>query len=163
MQRLQTIVATNDAPPILKALPLDLHPFIYKFIAVDVKLHYWMDKYNWTDTLHDLDEYYCGLYIVSTCFRHLEQGDITEQSFLRNANAYIEKDKYRDAQGRVVRVEFVWNDEHCDYDEIYDQLGSMICKQYEERRDMNGLYKLLSQLITLWDDTDNLWDDTDNL
>jgi hypothetical protein len=28
----------------------------------------------------------------------------------------------------------------------------MIYKQYEERRDICGLYKLLAHLITLWDD-----------
>jgi hypothetical protein len=152
MAYLQTIVSSNDAIPILKALPLDLHPYIYQFITDEVKVHYWMDKYDWTDTIRDIGGYYHGLYIVDTYFRHLNEGNNAKHLFFVNANAYREKGKARDAYGRVIRMEWYWNDDYCDYDKIFDQLGDMIYKQYEERRDICGLYKLLAHLITLWDD-----------
>ena len=50
MQRLQTIIATNTAEPIIRSLPQDLHPYIYKFISDEVKLHYWMEKYDLENT-----------------------------------------------------------------------------------------------------------------
>jgi len=154
LQRLQTIVATNDAIPILKALPRDLHPYIYRFIADDVKVQYWMDKYNWTDTIHVIGEYYCGLHLIFAYFHHLKLGEDDLSDFLHNAGAYREKDKFRDVQGRVICVEWSWIDDNCDYDAIYDRLGGMIYGQYETRHNMNGLYKLLSHLLTLWDDAE---------
>jgi hypothetical protein len=152
LQRLQTIVATNDAIPILKALPRDLHPYIYKFITDEVKVHYLMDKYDWTDTLHYLGEYYFGFHLVSSYFHYLTDTDVTKSGFLHEINAYREKDKWRDAHGRVIRVEWSWNDDNCDYPSVYDRIGDMIYELYETRRNINGLYKLLSHLITLWDD-----------
>jgi hypothetical protein len=152
LQRLQTIVATNDAIPILKALPRDLHPYIYKFITDEVKVHYLMDKYDWTDTLHYLGEYYYGFQLVSSYFHYLTDTDVTKSGFLHEINAYREKDKWRDAHGRVIRVEWSWNDDNCDYPSVYDRIGDMIYELYETRRNINGLYKLLSHLITLWDD-----------
>jgi hypothetical protein len=152
LQRLQTIVATNDAIPILKALPRDLHPYIYKFITDEVKVHYLMDKYDWTDTLHYLGEYYFGFHLVSSYFHYLTDTDVTKSGFLHEINAYREKDKWRDADGRVTHVEWSWNDDNCDYPSVYDRIGDMIYELYETRRNINGLYKLLSHLITLWDD-----------
>jgi hypothetical protein len=81
-------------------------------------------------------------------------GEDDLSDFLGNANAYREKDKFRDVQGRVICVQWSWNDDRCDYDAIYDRIGDMIYKQYEERRNMCGLYKLLAHLITLWDDAE---------
>jgi hypothetical protein len=155
LQRLQTILATDDALPILKALPIDLHPYIYKFVADDVKVHYWMEKYDWTDTLHYLGEYYFGFQIVSSYFHYLTDTDVTKSGFLHDINAYREKDKWRDASGAVIRVEWSWNDDMCDYPAVYDRIGGMVYKQYQERRDMNGLYKLLAHFISLCDDIDD--------
>jgi hypothetical protein len=136
----------------LKALPRDLHPYIYKFITDEVKVHYLMDKYDWTDTLHYLGEYYYGFQLVSSYFHYLTDTDVTKSGFLHEINAYREKDKWRDAHGRVIRVEWSWNDDNCDYPSVYDRIGDMIYELYETRRNINGLYKLLSHLITLWDD-----------
>ena len=157
LQRLQTIVATTDAIPILKALPRDLHPYIFRFIDDEVKVHYWMNKYDWTDTLHYLGEYYDGFQLVSSYFHYLTDTDVTKSGFLHEINAYREKDKWRDAHGRVIRVEWSWNDDNCDYPAVYDRIGDMIYELYETRRNINGLYKLLSHLITLWDDIEKTY------
>ena len=119
---LQTILATKDAIPVLKRLPQDLHPYVFKFIRDEVKVHYWMDKYDWNDILHVLGEYYYGLHIVFAYFHYIKDTDITPDKFLHNNNAYLEKDKYRDEQGRVIRVEWNWNDDNCDYDIIFNQI-----------------------------------------
>ena len=154
-QRLQTILLNEST---MMKLPHDLHPYIYKFVADEVKVHYWMQKYNWTDTLHELGEHYDGLHIVYAYFHHLKDGENDKFSFLHNSNAYREKDKWRDAEGRVNHVEWSWNDDCCNYPTVYDRLGNLICEQYRERRDMNGLYKMLAYFITLWDDIDTLYD-----
>ena len=171
VQRLQTIIATTDAMHILKALPRDLHPYIYKFITDEVKVHYWMDKYDWNDTLHYLGDYYDGLHLVFSYFHYIkdnvlnspqhEHDDVAEFKFLHDINAYREKDKWRDADGRVTHTHWSWNDDQCDYPAVYDRLGGMIYKLWDERRDMNGLYKLLSHLISLYDDIDTYDDDED--
>ena len=151
MQRLQTIVATSDADRILKALPLDLHPYIYRFIQDEVKVHYWMKKYNWDDTLYELGQYYDGFHLVRSYFKHVNETSISESAMLHNMNAYREKDKWRDTTGKVTHVEWSWNDDNCDYDKIIPELADMLYIQYEERRDMNGLYKHLSYLIYIFD------------
>jgi hypothetical protein len=155
LQRLQTILATSDAVSILKRLPHDLHPYVFKFIVDEVKVHYWMEKYDWTDTLHYLGEYYDGFQIVSSYFHYLTDTDVTKSGFLHEINAYREKDKWRDASGAVISVSWSWNDDLCDYPVVYDRIGGMIYKQYKERRDMNGLYKLLAHFISLCDDIED--------
>ncbi len=155
LQNLQTILATTDAMPILKALPHDLHPYVFQFLADEVKVHYWMDKYDWNDILHVLGEYYYGIHIVFAYFHYIKDTDITPDKFLRNNNAYMEKDKYRDEQGHVIRVEWNWNDDCCDYDIIFNQIADMIYKLYAQRRNINGLYQLLAHYITLVDDINN--------
>ena len=159
LQNFQTILATKDAMPILKHLPHDLHPYVFRFLADEVKVHYWMDKYNWKDTLHVLGEYYYGLHIVFAYFHYIKDTDITPDKFLHNNNAYMEKDKFRDEQGRVIRVEWNWNDDNCDYDIIFNQIADMIYKLYAQRRDVNGLYQLLAHYITLLDDIDTYQDE----
>ena len=64
MQRLQTILATDHAIPILKKLPHDLHPYIYRFIHDEVKVHYLMCKYDYEETLQHLREYYCEFNLI---------------------------------------------------------------------------------------------------
>jgi hypothetical protein len=155
IQNLQTILATNDAMPVLKRLPQDLHPYVFRFLADEVKVHYWMDKYDWNDILHVLGEYYYGLHIVFAYFHYIKDTDITPDEFLRNNNAYMEKDKYRDEQGHVIRVEWNWNDDCCHYDIIFNQIADMIYKLYAQRRNINGLYQLLAHYITLVDDINN--------
>jgi hypothetical protein len=155
---LQTILATKDAIPVLKRLPQDLHPYIFRFLADEVKVHYWMDKYDWNDILHVLGEYYYGLHIVFAYFHYIKDTDITPDIFLRNNNAYLEKDKYRDEQGHIIGVEWNWNDDNCDYDIIFNQIADMIYNLYAQRRDINDLYKLLAHYITLVDDI-NILDD----
>ena len=158
LQRLQTIVATTDAMPILKHLPHDLHPYVYQFIADEVKVHYWMNKYDWTDTLHYLGEYYDGFQLVSSYFHYIiKDNHGAKIKFLHDINAYREKDKWRDAAGWVIRVKWTWNDDNCDYPAVYDRIGDIIYNLYHERRDMNRLYKLLSHLITLWDDIEKTY------
>mgnify|MGYP006074688051 CR=1 FL=1 len=153
LQHLQTIVATTDAIPILKALPRDLHPYIFRFIEDEVKVHYWMDKYDWTDTIHTLGNMcYYEFYMVRTYFRHVKDEHFDLNHFMLQENAYREKVKWRDAQGWVIRVKWSLNVDNCDYDAIHDRLGDMIYELYETRRNINGLYKLLSHLLTLWDD-----------
>ena len=154
LQHIQTIIATNDAIPILKALPPDLHPYIYKFIADEVKVHYWMNKYNWTDTIHVLGKCYYEFYMVRTYFQHMKDEYITLSGFMHQENGYREKDKWRNADGKVIRVKWSWNDDNCDYDAIYDRLGDMIYDQYKIHRNINSLYKLLSHLIMLWNNID---------
>lgn len=158
MQRLQTITATSDADRILKALPRDLHPYIYSFIQDEVKVHYWMEKYNWKDTLYDLGTHYWEFCLVRDYFKHVKETSIAEATMLHSMNAYREKDKWRDASGRVVRIEWTWNDDNCDYDKIFKELTDMLDTQYEERRDMNGLYKYLSHLINMYNDMENEYD-----
>ena len=155
IQNIQTILATKDAIPVLKRLPQDLHPYVFKFIRDEVKVHYWMDKYDWNDILHVLGEYYYGLHIVFAYFHYIKDTDITPDKFLHNNNAYLEKDKYRDEQGRVIRVEWNWNDDNCDYDIIFNQIADMIYNLYAQRRNINGLYLLLAHYITLVDDINN--------
>ena len=155
IQNLQTILATNDAMSVLKRLPQDLHPYVFKFIHDEVKVHYWMDKYDWNDILHVLGEYYYGLHIVFAYFHYIKDTDITPDEFLRNNNAYMEKDKYRDEQGHVIRVEWNWNDDNCDYDIIFNQIADMIYNLNAQRQNINGLYQLLAHYITLVDDINN--------
>jgi hypothetical protein len=85
----------------------------------------------------------------------LTDTDVTKSGFLHEINAYREKDKWRDASGAVISVSWSWNDDLCDYPVVYDRIGGMIYKQYKERRDMNGLYKLLAHFISLCDDIDD--------
>ena len=151
-QNLQTILATKDAMPILKALPHDLHPYVFKFICDEVKVHYWMDKYDWKDIVHLLGEHYYGIHLISAYFHYIKDTDITQNEFLYNNNVYEEKDKYRNQQGRVIRVEWTLNDDNCDYDIVFNLIGDMIYKLYAERRDINGLYRLMAHFITLLDD-----------
>jgi hypothetical protein len=66
-------------------------------------------------------------------------------------NAHREKDKWRDNTGKVTRVEWSWNDDQCDYDVIIPELAEMLYTQYEDRRDMKGLFKYLSYLNLLCD------------
>ena len=153
-QNLQTILATKDAMPVLKRLPHDLHPYIFKFLADEVKVHYWIDKYDWNYTLHSLGEYYYGWHLINAYFHYIKDTDITHTEFLRDNNAYRERYKYRDANGQVFRAIMTWNDDNCDYDIILNRIGDMIYKLYAERRDFNGLYRLLAHYITLWDDND---------
>lgn len=148
-QKLQTILFNESNN--MNKLPHDLHPYIYQFVADEVKVHYWMEKYNWINHLHQLGEYYHGLFIVFAYFHHLT--DCYSNDFLPSINAYREKNKFRNADGQVTRIEWSWNDDNCDYPAIYERLGNMIYEQYQERRDMNGLYKTLALLITLWNDT----------
>jgi hypothetical protein len=155
LQNLQTILFTNDVIPSLKLLPKDLHPYVFKFISDEVKVHYWIDKYDWNDILHVLGEYYYGLHLVLSYFHYIKDTDISQKEFLHNNNAYLEKDKFRDEHGRVVRVEWNWNDESCDYDIIFNQIGNMIYKLYAQRQHINGLYRLLAHYITLLDDIEN--------
>jgi len=149
-QRLQTILLNEST---MNKLPHDLHPYIYKFVADEVKVHYWMQKYDWTAILHELGEYWEGLDIIFVYFHHLEDGESDLISFLLQYNAYREKYKWRDAEGRVTHREWCWNDDHCNYTAVYDSLGIRICEQYLQRRDMNGLYKMLAHFITMWNDT----------
>ena len=86
LQRLQTIVATTDAMPILKHLPHDLHPYVYQFIADEVKVHYWMNKYDWTDTLHYLGEYYDGFQLVSSYFHYIIKDNHGAKIKFKNQN-----------------------------------------------------------------------------
>ena len=152
MQQLRTIIATSDAIPILKALPPDLHPCIYQYIYDEVKVHYWMKKYNWIGTLHTLCDYYGqNLSMIFAYFKHTNGGYMTESNFLREIGAYREKDKWRDANGRVIRIEWGWNDDNCDYESVYTYLCDMIYDQYKMRLDMSGLYKYLAYLIILWE------------
>lgn len=154
-QNLQTILATKDAMPVLKRLPHDLHPYIFKFLADEVKVHYWMDKYDWNDILYGLGEYYYGLHLISVYFHYIKDTDITHTEFLHNNNAYRDKNKYRDQHGRLIQVEWNWNDDNCDYDIIFNQIADMIYNLYAQRRDINGLYQLLAHYITLVDDINN--------
>ena len=152
MQQLRTIIATSDAIPILKALPTDLHPCIYQYIYDEVKVHYWMKKYDWIDTLHTLGDYYGkNLSMIFAYFKHTTCGYMTESKFLYEMGAYREKTKWRDVNGGVIRIEWGWNDDNCDYDLVYTHLCEMIYEQYKMQQDMKGLYKYLAHLIVLWE------------
>jgi len=151
MQGLHTIIATDNAIPILKKLPHDLHPYIYRFIHDEVKVHYWMDKYDCEETLQHLREYYFEFNLIQSYFAHVVETSISEFAMLHRMNAHREKDKWRDNTGKVTRVEWSWNDDQCDYDVIIPELAEMLYTQYEDRRDMKGLFKYLSYLNLLCD------------
>lgn len=164
MQQLRTIIATSDAIPILKALPTDLHPCIYQYIYDEVKVHYWMKKYDWADTIHTLGDYYGNnLSMIFAYFEYTTGGYMTKCEFLNEIGAYREKTKWRDANGRVIRIEWGWNDDNCDYESVYmAYLCDMIYEQYEMRRDMKGLYKYLAHLIVLWEQMEANHTDSDS-
>lgn len=152
MQQLQTIIATRDAIPILKALPTDLHPYIYQYIYDEVKVHYWMKKYDWADTIYTLSEYYANnLSMILAYFEYTTGGYMTKREFLNEIGAHREKNKWRDVNGRVIHIEWGWNDDKCDYESVYTYLCDMIHEQYKTGRDMSGLYKYLAHLIILWE------------
>jgi len=152
MQRLQTITATSDANCILKGLPRDLHPYIYSFIEDEVKVHYWMAKYNWEDTLYELGEYYNEFHLIESYFKYVHNTPISKEEFFMKRNIYREKDKWRNTSGRITHVTWSWNDDNCDYVKLFQGLANTIYVQSESQDDIGGLYKYLSYLITLYND-----------
>ena len=153
MQRLQTIIATNTAEPIIRSLPLDLHPYIYKFISDEVKLHYWMEKYDLENIMHQICEDYGGLHLITSYYRHANEPIESEFDMLYSIGVYREKDKIRDTNGRIIRVEWYWNDDLCNYNEVFPKFAKTLKTQYTERRDMNGLYKYFGYLLSLLDNS----------
>jgi hypothetical protein len=115
-----------------------------------------MDKYNWEDSLNFMGEYYDNLHLVFSYFHYLSgtcyANHIAEYIFLHDINAYREKDKWRDASGRVIHVAWSWNDDMCDFPDVYKRIGDMIYTRYQERSDMNNLYKLLAHFVCLYND-----------
>ena len=152
MQRLQTITATSSAPNIIKLLPYDLQPYIYSFIEDEVKVHYWMEKYDWEDTIYELGEYYNEFHLIESYYKYVLNSPISKEEFFKQSSIYREKNKWRDWSGRITHVTWSWNDDNCNYDKLFQGLANTLYAQYEIRDDMGGLYKYLSYLITLYND-----------
>ena len=149
MQRLQTIVATHNADPILRSLPHDLHPYIYSFIQDEVKIHYLMEKYNWHNILDQLRDYYNDFHLIISYFNHVTILTSTKADMLYEMGMYREKDKFRDANGNIIRIEWTWNDDNCNYDAIFTGFVETMNTQYRERRDIHGLYTYFRYLLSL--------------
>ena len=92
-------------------LPNELQRYIYTFIHDDVKVYYWLDKYNWSELLSEIFNYYCETYIVEKYYKLCPQ---KETELLYEHFQYV-IDKYFNDTGHRVKLhwwEFVGNNDN---------------------------------------------------
>lgn len=139
------------APPILVHLPEDIQHVVYSFMYDDVKVAYWLKKYNWKRAFHEMRNSVCGdgygiLYHIDMYYKHMIQpGKLCSKSdFYYEYDCRRDKDKYYDGAGRLTRVVHSWTDEYCDDKKVFQKFTQMLYDQFKEKRDVLGLYKYLA-------------------
>ena len=154
------IITANKqfAMPLLVALPEVLQHFIYTFIYDEVKIHYWLKKYNIKKTLHELRNSYNGeFYGVLThidryCMNATQPTMCDKMVMYNEYGVWRDRTKFRDGLGNLIKVVYTWEDENCDYNQMFYNFPKMLHTQQKIRHDMLGLYKYLAWIIVSYDD-----------
>ena len=135
---------------IFKHLPTVLHRFIYHFIYDEVKVYYWLEKYCWESTLHDLRDSFYGVCLLEKYYFHTQ----TLNDMSKKFNEYFRRDKikWRDSTGTVTRVKWIWDDDYADYDMVFSDFTKYLREQSANKQNMHGLYKYFAHLIVLYND-----------
>tara|TARA_B110000967_G_C18695362_1_gene465121 strand:+ start:40 stop:543 length:504 start_codon:yes stop_codon:yes gene_type:complete len=126
-------------------LPPELQIYIYQYLQDDVKVYYWLDKYNWKEVFFELFKYYCETYIVEKFYQlcPCENKELLYDNF-----QYI-IDKCYNSQGKRIKIEFWEFSPVNEYNNLHDDLSIAIEKYIKANENKKGIYKYMAECIYL--------------
>ena len=149
-------------------LPVELHDYIYKFIEHDVKIYYWLDKYDWKNDIHYLCNYVDLEYFIDNVNYYISKYDDIEKLEYYKYGLYCERQKYRHWVGPTNIVSnlgkfkrYIWYDDGCSDKDRAKLSDDIINKIFPYLLTINTgkLYNLLRMLIYIYDECVPLKDD----
>ena len=134
-------------------LPPELQIYIYQYLHDDVKVYYWLDKYNWKEAFFELFKCYCETYIVEK-FYELCPCENTE--LLYNHFQYI-IDKCYNSQGKRIKIHFWEFSPDTTHNNLHEDLAITIEKYIIENSNKKGIYKFMAECVYLYNNGDVLY------
>lgn len=133
-------------------LPPELQIYIYQYVRDDVKVYYWLDKYNWNKVFFELFTCYSETYIVDKFY---ELCPCENKELLYNHFQYI-IDKCYNSQGKRIKIEFWEFSPDTVHNNLHEEFEIDIENHIKENENKKGIYKFMAECIYLYNNSNIL-------